>query len=127
MNETKKRGWVREGENGFTLIELLIAIVVAGILTTVAIIGIGSLADNGKSSACKATADAAKAASAVFYANSATNAYPTSFTDLINGKELDNSAGLVDGGSTLTNTGKWTVTMAGGGATAPTFTCGPAV
>ena len=29
VNETKKRGWLREGENGFTLIELLIAIVVA--------------------------------------------------------------------------------------------------
>ncbi|HEY7137711.1 MAG TPA: prepilin-type N-terminal cleavage/methylation domain-containing protein [Acidimicrobiia bacterium] len=121
--ETKKRGWLREGDDGFTLIELLIAIVVAGILTTVAIVGIGSLADNGKSSACKATADAAKAASAVYYANN-DSAYPANFTAMISGGELDNSAGLTDGGLTLKNGTKWTVTMtAGSGNTAPTFTC----
>lgn len=119
--ETKKRGWLREGEDGFTLIELLIAIVVAGILTTVAIVGIGSLSDNGKSSACKATADAAKAASAVYYANN-DGAYPANFTAMISGGELDNSAGLTDGGLTLKNGTKWTVTMAVGSG-APTFTC----
>ena len=121
--ETKKRGWLREGENGFTLIELLIAIVVAGILTTVAIVGIGSLADNGKNSACQATADAAKAAAAVYYANNS-NAYPANFTAMISGKELDNSAGLQDGGLTLSNGSKWTVTMTpGSGTTSPTFAC----
>ena len=52
-------------EEGFTLIELLIAIVVVGILTAVVIVGIGGLTDNGAKSACAASRDAAKAASAV--------------------------------------------------------------
>ena len=56
-------------EQGFTLIELLIAIVVVGILTAVAIVGIAGLTDNGEDSACAATEDAAKAAQAVYYAN----------------------------------------------------------
>jgi prepilin-type N-terminal cleavage/methylation domain-containing protein len=55
-------------EKGFTLIELLIAIVVVGILAAVAIVGIGGLTNTGSSSACKASADAAKSASAAFYA-----------------------------------------------------------
>ena len=56
-------------EQGFTLIELLIAIVVVGVLTAVAIVGIASLTNQGEASACKASVDAAKAAQAVYYAN----------------------------------------------------------
>ena len=61
-------------EEGFTLIELLIAIVVVGVLTAVVIVGIGGLTDNGKASACAASRDAAKTASAVHKAN--TSAWP---------------------------------------------------
>ena len=59
----------RASDEGFTLIELLIAIVVVGILTTVVIVGVGSLQNSGQSATCKASADAALAASNVFFAN----------------------------------------------------------
>jgi prepilin-type N-terminal cleavage/methylation domain-containing protein len=65
----------RGSDEGFTLIELLIAIVVVGVLSTVVILGIGGLTNNGKTSACKASRDATEAAIAVYYAN--TGAYPT--------------------------------------------------
>ena len=54
---------------GFTLIELLIAIVVVGLLSAVAIVGISSLVDSGEGAACSASQDAAQAAGAVYYAN----------------------------------------------------------
>src|SRR5476649_1274264 len=69
-------------DQGFTLIELLIAIVVVGILAAVAIVGIGGLTNTGAKSACKASADAATAASAGFFANQTPNAWPTNFSDL---------------------------------------------
>jgi prepilin-type N-terminal cleavage/methylation domain-containing protein len=69
-------------EQGFTLIELLIAIVVVGILAAVAIVGIAGLTNTGNKSACVQSEDAARAASAAFYANQSPNAWPTSFTDL---------------------------------------------
>ena len=72
----------KRDEAGFTLIELLIAIVVVGILAAVAIVGIAGLTNTGEDSACKASADAAKAASAAYYANQTPNAWPTEFDDM---------------------------------------------
>jgi prepilin-type N-terminal cleavage/methylation domain-containing protein len=112
-------------EKGFTLIELLVAIVVVGILTAVAIVGIAGLTDKGGKSACATTADAARAAATVHFAN--TGSYPDSFADMTSPTppELEVSSDLTQGATTLDGTG-WTLTMAGGGgATAPTFTCGP--
>ncbi len=81
-------------EQGFTLIELLIAIVVVGILTAVAIVGIASLTNNGEDSACAATKDAALAAQAVWYANHAAlpppaTDYPTNVGELVTSGELE--------------------------------------
>jgi prepilin-type N-terminal cleavage/methylation domain-containing protein len=115
-------------EKGFTLIELLIAIVVVGVLTAVAIVGIGGLTDNGKTAACQATADAAKAASAVFFANSANGTFPSDFHDLIAPKKvLDIPSSVTPTAPAVGDkvlTGKsWTLTMALGNTVAPTFTC----
>jgi prepilin-type N-terminal cleavage/methylation domain-containing protein len=102
-------------EGGFTLIELLIAIVVVGILTAVAIIGIAGLSDKGTKSACNATYDATKAAIAVHFANS--DKYPQQWTDLTAANELELQSGAApDPGNAKVLKGKgWTITMSGGG------------
>jgi prepilin-type N-terminal cleavage/methylation domain-containing protein len=102
-------------EQGFTLIELLIAIVVVGILAAVAIVGIGGLTNTGGKSACKASADAAKAASAAWYANNG-NKWPSTLSDLTGAspKVFEEPTGHVDAdtatGGTMT-VGSWTMTM----------------
>ena len=107
MQEEGKR------EQGFTLIELLIAIVVVGILTAVAIVGIAGLTNKGNASACSATIDASRSASAVFYANN-NGKYPTAFTDLTTtNPALLDLHGVTVGATTLTGNG-WTVTMVPG-------------
>ena len=102
---------------------LIIAIVVVGILTAVAIVGIASLTNNGEDSACSATADAASAAQAVFYANT-NGTYPTEVGDMV-GDELELSGGATVSadGEDINGTG-WTMTgSTGTGADAITFTC----
>jgi prepilin-type N-terminal cleavage/methylation domain-containing protein len=99
-------------ERGFTLIELLIAIVVVGVLTAVAIVGIGGLTNSGEEAACNASRDAAKAAIAVHYANA--NTYPSSFQQLVDAKELDVPSSVDVNGSTMSNGDKWSLTLEGG-------------
>jgi type IV pilus assembly protein PilA len=121
MNEyTEERN-----EKGFTLIELLIAIVVVGILAAVAIVGIGGLTDTGNTSACKASADAATASAAAFYANQSPNAWPTSIESMTTTtpKVYSAPAGASFPDATHMKVGTWTMLMTGGGATQPTFTC----
>jgi type IV pilus assembly protein PilA len=114
-------------EQGFTLIELLIAIVVVGILTAVAIVGIAGLTNNGQKSACAATKDAVKASQAVYYSNK-NGTYPTTFKDVLGTADggtaspamLELSGGTTDNaaGDTLTGSG-WTLTIVSGGGATP--------
>jgi type IV pilus assembly protein PilA len=127
----------KRDERGFTLIELLIAIVVVGILAAVAIVGIAGLTNTGNKSACKQSMDAATAASAAFYANNlsdtarATTPWPTTIQEMTvasasnptNTPPVYNApTGATFAGANMT-VGSWTLTMGGGGAAQPTFTC----
>ena len=104
-------------EKGFTLIELLIAIVVVGILTAVAIVGIAGLTDKGQSAACSASVDAVKAAQAVYYANN-DGTWPWDLDALVADGALEESGGVnID---FMTLSGKnWSVTATGGQEVAP--------
>ncbi|HTK17787.1 MAG TPA: hypothetical protein VL769_15450 [Acidimicrobiia bacterium] len=79
---------------------------------------------NSATDTCRAMSDASKAASAVFYANSVPNMFPHAFTDMTSGnpKMLDPPSEATVTASTITGDG-WTLTISGGGATTPTFTC----
>jgi type IV pilus assembly protein PilA len=118
-----------ERESGFTLIELLITVVVVGVLTAVAIVGIGGLVDNGKISACQASADAAKAASAVFYANSTPSTFPADFHSLTAPNQLyEIPTGVTPQAPAVGDValvGKsWTLKMTPGtGSQPPAFSC----
>jgi prepilin-type N-terminal cleavage/methylation domain-containing protein len=112
-------------DEGFTLIELLIAIVVVGILTAVVIVGIGGLTDNGKNGACAATADAAKAATAVYYNNQTPNAYPADLKAMVDEGDLDKPDSVAYGAGNMSFTNGWVMTMHAPDAThpGPYFTC----
>ena len=114
-----------DNEQGFTLIELLVAIVVVGILTAVAIVGIGGLTNKGSNAACSTSVDAARAASAVYYAN--TGNYPADFDVLTTGANpaLSPQGGVTTSGNTMNNGSKWSVTMGGGGTAPTTFSACP--
>ena len=107
-------------EKGFTLIELLIAIVVVGILAAVAIVGIAGLTNTGAKSACKASADAAQASSAAYYANNG-NKWPASLAALTGAvpKVYETPTGAVVSADAVNGNmkvGTWTMTMTGGAA-----------
>src|ERR1700743_1552128 len=65
---------------GFTLIELVIAIVVVGILSAVALVGIAGLTTTASSKACDASKDAAISASAIYFTNK--GKYPVEWDDM---------------------------------------------
>jgi prepilin-type N-terminal cleavage/methylation domain-containing protein len=102
-------------EGGFTLVELLISILVAGILTAVAIVGIGGLHEKGQTAACKASMDAASSAGELYYSITG-GTYAQTFQNLTNppsGQALLNlNPGVIMSATTLKDSGgDWTVTM----------------
>ena len=127
-----------DGDKGFTLVEILIAIVLIGILSAVAVVGISSLVSKGSTSACNATLDSSKAASAVYFASN-NNAYPTTFNLLTTDvaavvgppavaaipAALTLPSGVTVATATTLKSGtSWTLTMTPGvGTAAPTFAC----
>jgi prepilin-type N-terminal cleavage/methylation domain-containing protein len=127
MNSQERR--FEQFDDGFTLVELLIAIVVVGVLTAVAVLGITGVVDKGETSACQASADAAKAASSVFYANTGSSSFPADFHSLIAPKvlyEIPNGVTpQVPGVGDVALVGKgWTLEMTPGTASQPpTFSC----
>jgi prepilin-type N-terminal cleavage/methylation domain-containing protein len=109
-------------DQGFTLVEIVIAIVLVGILSAVAVVGIGSLTGKGNDAACKSSLDAAKAASVVHFASN--GAYPATLTDMTAGSPaaltLPTSVTVATGGM-RTQGATWTLTMTAGSP--PTFVC----
>jgi type IV pilus assembly protein PilE len=118
-------------DSGFTLIEILIAIVLVGILSAVAVVGISNLVGKGSKSSCQASADASKAASAVYFTTNAR--YPANFLELTapgtTGAPLALPVGVTPApilATTLVvNSGtSWVLTMTpGASGAAPTFGC----
>jgi prepilin-type N-terminal cleavage/methylation domain-containing protein len=108
-------GGGQTNERGFTLIELLVTILVAGILTSVAIVGIGGLTDTAKSATCRPTMSAARMAVTSYFAKQTPNAYPSGFDVMVSSKDLELQGGvqnptattLTDGGSPA----RWTITL----------------
>ncbi|MET0324829.1 MAG: prepilin-type N-terminal cleavage/methylation domain-containing protein [Ilumatobacteraceae bacterium] len=109
-------------DRGFTLIEVLIAIVLVGILSAVAVVGVGRLTDRAGAATCSASADAALTAANTFLVNNAT--YPATFEDLTRttngGAPLVVPANATVAGRTMT-LGGWRLSMST--ASPPAFTC----
>jgi prepilin-type N-terminal cleavage/methylation domain-containing protein len=113
--EEKEMDQENKREGGFTLIELLVAIVVVGILTAVAIVGIGGLTSTAHTASCKATLDSTRAGVAAYYAGQTPNKYPASVQNMIDDNDLQLQGGVVASGLTVksdnTATPDWTITV----------------
>jgi hypothetical protein len=92
----------------------------------------GAVAPGGASSSsvrrlCMASADAARAASAIYFANSGVASYPVKWSDLTTSNPAlykPTTNVVINGANPKELDGRgWKLVVSGGGATAPTFTC----
>ena len=97
------------------------SIVIVGILTVVAVVGLTGLQEKGQTAACASSLDAARSATELYYSVTG-GKYPQTFADLtkppIGRPLLDPASGVVEGATTLVGKdGNWTVTMVPGATT----------
>jgi prepilin-type N-terminal cleavage/methylation domain-containing protein len=122
----------RHDDKGFTLVEILVAIVLVGILSAVAVLGINGLTKSGGTSACTASMDAAKTATLAYYTTN--GAYPTTITQMIattpamyvlpSGATLNTAAAGSNPAGTVLTGSNWALTMTPAvGTASPTFAC----
>jgi prepilin-type N-terminal cleavage/methylation domain-containing protein len=114
----KKQRSERAQQGGFTLIELLMAIVIVGILSAVAMVGVAGLQEKGQTAACSTSLEAATSAAQMYYSVTG-GKYPQTFSDLTSpttgNSLLDPAPGVVESATTLVgHDGNWTVTMVPG-------------
>ena len=113
MNRTSERRHRQPDDRGFTLVEILIAIVLVGILSAVVVVGIGNLTSQGSTSACKASADAARAATTIHFTT--TGSRPNTMTAMVTSGALTLPQGVTLDSTGLIATGDgWTLTMTPG-------------
>jgi prepilin-type N-terminal cleavage/methylation domain-containing protein len=120
MNRTSERCHSQRDDSGFTLVEILIAIVLVGILSAVVVVGIGNLTSKGSTSACNASADAARAATTIHFTT--TGSRPNTMTAMVTSGALTLPQGVTLDTTGLIATGDgWTLTMTPGDPA--TFNC----
>ena len=119
----------RQKDQGFTLVELLLAIVIVGILSAVAIVGLTGMTSTGNKSACNTLIAAAQTAATTYYANTGmypvTTGSPDGFDLLVQGPPalMTLPNGVTESGDVMKQGTAWSVTMGGGGgSTANTYT-----
>jgi prepilin-type N-terminal cleavage/methylation domain-containing protein len=73
---------VKEKSHGFTIVELLVVIVVIGILAAITIVSYGSVTTRAYTATAQSTADAVARKAKIFFTESASNWYPTTYAAL---------------------------------------------
>jgi prepilin-type N-terminal cleavage/methylation domain-containing protein len=113
-------------EQGFTLTELIFAVVVVGILSAVAVVGIAGLTHKASTSVCTTSAQAATIASVAYYSDTH-GIYPTRWSNLTTASPpvflLAHGVTINTGVPTELDGDGWKLVMTGGGTTEPNFAC----